>query len=60
MDNLRARELIMSKLSEMEDCETVGDIEIAYTELKYLLRHYKHELEVDVIYSGKETTENDN
>lgn len=60
MDKLRARELVMTKLSEMEECETVGDIEIVYSELKYLLRHYKHELEVEVIYNGKETTENDN
>lgn len=60
MDELRTRELVMLKLSEMTDGETVSDIEIAYSELKYLLRHYKNDLLVNVMYNGKETPENDN
>lgn len=60
MDKLRARELVMIKLSEMEDCETVSDLDSTYLELKRLLRYYKQNLVGELMYNGKETTENDN
>lgn len=59
MDTLRARELVMIKLSEMEDCETVSDLDVTYIELKKLLRYYKQNLVTELMYNGKETTEND-
>lgn len=59
MSDNEVRERVLMKLSEMADCETVGDLVITYMELRHFLRGYKYALELQ-LKCGKETTENDN
>lgn len=58
MSDNEVSERVLMKLSEMAECETVGDLVITYMELKHLLRGYKYALELQ-LKCGKETTEND-